>query len=96
MNRNTPRKEPLKGMRNMKGLISLLAGPRSAVLLVLMAHTGALHAQTPQQQAWNILRAGVNEKSTEKRTQAGPRAATSPRGFRGLAHGAGGFGRSED
>ncbi len=54
----------------MKGLISLLARPRSAVLFVLMAQTGALLAQTPQQQAWNILRAGVNEKSTGKRTQA--------------------------
>jgi HEAT repeat protein len=43
---------------------------RSAVLLVLMAHTGALLAQTPQQQAWDILRIGVNQKSTDKRTQA--------------------------
>jgi HEAT repeat protein len=38
------------------------------VLLVLMAP--ALPAQTPQQQAWDILRAGVNQKSTGKRTQA--------------------------
>jgi len=43
---------------------------RSAVLLVLMAHAGALLAQTPQQQAWDILRIGVNQKSTGKRTQA--------------------------
>ena len=43
---------------------------RSAVLLVLMTHTGALVAQTPQQQAWDILHAGVNQKSTDKRTQA--------------------------
>jgi HEAT repeat protein len=54
----------------MKGLIPPLARPRSALLLLLLAHTGALLAQTPQQQAWNILRAGVNEKSTGKRTQA--------------------------
>src|ERR1700730_2389032 len=54
----------------MKGLIPRPARPRSAVLFVLLAHTGALLAQTPQQQAWNILRAGVNEKSTGKRTQA--------------------------
>src|SRR3984893_12440321 len=53
----------------MKGLIPPLARPRSAVLLLLLAHTGALLAQTPQQQAWNVLRAGVNEKSTGKRTQ---------------------------
>src|SRR6202049_1508073 len=52
----------------MKVLIILLA--RSAVLLVFMTHTEALLAQTPQQQAWDILRAGVNEKSTGKRTQA--------------------------
>src|ERR1700730_7835386 len=54
----------------MKGLIPPLARPRSAVLLLLLAHTGALLAQTPQQQAWNILRAGVSQKSAEKRTQA--------------------------
>jgi hypothetical protein len=40
------------------------------VLLVFMAHAGALLAQTPQQQAWNILRIGVKEKSTAKRVQA--------------------------
>ncbi len=70
MNRNTPRTKQLKGLRNMKGPISLRATPRSAVLFVLMAQTGALFAQTPQQQAWNILRAGVNQKNTGKRTQA--------------------------
>jgi HEAT repeat protein len=43
---------------------------RPAVLLVLLAHAGALLAQTAQQQAWDILRAGVNQKSTGKRTQA--------------------------
>jgi HEAT repeat protein len=58
------------GIRNMKSLLSFLARPRPAVLLVLMGGAAALLAQTPQQQAWNILRAGVNEKSTEKRTQA--------------------------
>lgn len=42
----------------------------SAGLLLVMACTGPLLAQTPQQQAWNILRAGVNEKNTGKRTQA--------------------------
>jgi HEAT repeat protein len=40
------------------------------VLLVLMASAGALLAETPQQQAWDILRAGVNRKSIGKRTQA--------------------------
>jgi HEAT repeat protein len=55
-------------MGNMRVLILLLA--RSAVLLVFLAHAGALLAQTPQQQAWGILRAGVNEKSTAKRAQA--------------------------
>jgi HEAT repeat protein len=54
----------------MKGLISLLARPRYAVLLVLMTHAGTLLAQTPREQAWHILRAGVNEKSTGRRTQA--------------------------
>lgn len=35
-----------------------------------MASAGALFAETPQQQAWEMLRAGVNQKSTGKRTQA--------------------------
>jgi HEAT repeat protein len=52
----------------MKHLI--VTTSRYAVLLVLMARAGALHAQTPQQKAWDILRAGVNQKSTGKRTQA--------------------------
>ena len=55
----------------MKVLIPIKAKPRSAapllVLLLLPAHTGALLAQTPQQHAWDILRAGANEKSAGKR-----------------------------
>ena len=70
MNRNVSRTKQLKAMRNMKGLISFLLRPGSAVLMLLMASAGPLLAQTPQQQAWNILRAGVNEKNTGKRTQA--------------------------
>ena len=70
MNRNTSRTVQLKGMRNMKGTISFLVRPASAVFLLVMAYTGPLLAETPQQQAWKILRAGVNEKSTRKRTPA--------------------------
>ncbi len=66
--------ERMKGMRSMKLLIPLSARPRSGVplvlLLVLPVHTPALLAQTPQQSAWDILRAGVNERSTAKRVQA--------------------------
>ena len=58
----------------MKVLIPIKAKPRSAapllVLLLLPAHTGALLAQTPQQHAWDILRAGANEKSAGKRVKA--------------------------
>jgi len=56
----------------MKALISFLAklGSGMLLLLVLAAHTSALFAQNPQQRAWDILRAGVNEKSTGKRVQA--------------------------
>jgi hypothetical protein len=43
---------------------------RYAVLFVLMARPGALLAETPQQQAWDILRAGVNQRRTRKWTQA--------------------------
>jgi HEAT repeat protein len=66
----TPATKPLMAARKMKRLISLVARPRYVVLLVLMARAGALLAQTPQQQAWDILRAGVNQKSTDRRTQA--------------------------
>lgn len=65
-----PRTERLTASRTMKRLISFVARPRYAVLLVLMASAGALLAETPQQQAWDILRAGVNRKSIGKRTQA--------------------------
>jgi HEAT repeat protein len=57
-------------MRKIKALILHLARPSYAVLLVFLAHTGTLLAQTPQEQAWDILRSGVNEKSTAKRVQA--------------------------
>src|SRR5437879_5491536 len=71
MNRHTSRTKPLKGTPHTKGPISLLARPRSAVLFVFfMAQAGALLAETPQQQAWNILRVGVNQENTGKRTQA--------------------------
>src|ERR1700704_1363984 len=66
----TPTTKPLMATRKMKRLISLVARPRYVVLLVLMARAGALFAQTPQEKAWDILRAGVNQKSTGKRTQA--------------------------
>jgi HEAT repeat protein len=62
--------------RQKRGQMTLFIGAinktytRPAVLLVLLAHAGALFAHTPQQQAWDILRAGVNQKNTGKRTQA--------------------------
>src|SRR4029077_2414211 len=68
------RTERLEVIRSMKLLIPLSAKPRSAVplifLLLLPVHTPALLAQTPQQRAWDILRAGVNERSAAKRVQA--------------------------
>jgi HEAT repeat protein len=74
MNRNMPRTEQLKEMRSMKVLIPLSARPRFWVslffLVVLPVHISGLLAQTPQEQAWDILRSGVNEKSTAKRVQA--------------------------
>src|SRR5690348_17141766 len=70
MNRNVSRTRQPKTMRNTKGPISCLVRPGCAVLLLLITCTGPLLAHTPQQQAWNILRTGVNEKNTGKRTQA--------------------------
>src|SRR5260370_28907374 len=68
------RTERLEGMPSMKVLILFSASAGSWVplflLLILPAHTPALLAQNSQQRAWNILRAGVNEKSTGKRVQA--------------------------
>src|SRR5260370_18608872 len=63
-----PRTKRLTAWRTVKRLIG--ATPRYAVLLVFMAHVGALAAETPQQQAWDILHAGLNQKSTGKPTQA--------------------------
>ena len=40
------------------------------LLLTILASAGALFASTPEQQAWGMLRAGVNQRSTGKRTQA--------------------------
>ena len=66
----TPAARVLTAVRKMKLLNSLVARPVFALLLVLMTHGGAILAQTPQEQAWDILRAGVSQKSTGKRTQA--------------------------
>jgi hypothetical protein len=66
----TPKTKLLKATRKMKLLVSLVAGPVYSVLLVLIAHTDALLAQTPQQQAGNTLRAGVNQKIAVERAQA--------------------------
>jgi HEAT repeat protein len=66
----TPGTRRLAALGKMKQLILLVARPRHAVLFLLMAHAGALLAETPQQKAWDILRVGVNQKSTGKRTQA--------------------------
>jgi HEAT repeat protein len=41
-----------------------------AVLLVILANAAQLVAETPEHQAWDMLRAGMNQKSTGKRTQA--------------------------
>jgi hypothetical protein len=47
MNRNTLRTKQLRGMRNMKGLISFLVRPTSAVVMLLVACAGPLLAETP-------------------------------------------------
>jgi HEAT repeat protein len=52
-----------------KRLVFRLTTATCAVLLA-MASAGALFAETPDQQAWNMLRAGLNHGSTGKRTQA--------------------------
>ena len=58
----------------MKLLIPLSPRPGSwtllVSLLVIAIHNPALLAQAPPQRAWNILRAGLNEKSAGKRVQA--------------------------
>ena len=41
-----------------------------AVLFVVVSSSGVLFAQTSEQKAWAMLRAGVNQKSTGKRVQA--------------------------
>ena len=42
----------------------------AAVLSVILASAGALFGETPEQQAWGLLRLGAKEKHTGTRTQA--------------------------
>lgn len=41
-----------------------------AALLVVLTSSGALFAESPEQQAWKMLKAGMAEKNTSKRAQA--------------------------
>jgi HEAT repeat protein len=66
----TPANKLLTTVRKTELLISLVGLPGCAMLLLLMACAGPLFAETPQQQAWNILRAGVHQKSASKHAQA--------------------------
>src|ERR1700722_9045723 len=56
--------------RRSKLLGSLLTGVAYAVLLALIADAGVVSAETPEQQAWDMLRSGVNQKNSGKRFQA--------------------------
>lgn len=42
----------------------------TAALLVILTSAGTLFAGTPEQQAWDMLRSGIKEKSAGTRTQA--------------------------
>jgi HEAT repeat protein len=57
-------------MKFLKEWISILAELKLAWLLPLACCAAVSLGQTPQQQAWNILQAGVSDKSTGRRTQA--------------------------
>ncbi len=57
-------------MKFLKKWISILAGLKLAWLLPLACCAAVSFGQTPQQQAWNILQAGVSDKSTGRRMQA--------------------------
>jgi HEAT repeat protein len=57
-------------MKFLKKRISISAGLKLSWLLPLVCCAAVSLGQTPQQQAWSILEAGVNDKSTGKRTQA--------------------------
>ena len=54
--------------RKKKWLVFQVMTATCAALLTSGA--GALLAETPEQQAWDMLRAGMNQRSTGKRTQA--------------------------
>jgi HEAT repeat protein len=57
-------------MKLLKELISILPKFKFAWVLPLACGAAVALGQTPQQQAWGILQAGVNDTSTGKRTQA--------------------------
>ncbi len=57
-------------MKFLKQWISILAELKLAWLLPLVCCAAVSLGQTPQQQAWSILQAGVDDKSAGRRTQA--------------------------
>jgi HEAT repeat protein len=66
-----------------------MRSPRSgacalAVVFLLLASSQSRSAETPRDQAWAILQANWNEKSTEKRVQAVRVLALLPRDLRAL------------
>jgi HEAT repeat protein len=50
--------------------LCLRAVTATVELLVIVASAGTLYAETPEQQAWDMLRSGAKEKHTGTRTQA--------------------------
>src|ERR1700746_1758710 len=66
----TSKTKLVKAGPKTKLLVSFGVRSAYALLLVLVAPAGAVLAQTPQERAWDILRAGVSQKSAGKRTQA--------------------------
>src|SRR4029077_248169 len=56
--------------RSSTVLGALLTGAAYAVLLAMIAGSISVLAETPEQQAWIMLRSGVRQKNTGKRLQA--------------------------
>src|SRR5579863_141091 len=56
--------------RRRRLLGSFLTTAACAVLLAVSTGAGAASAETPEQQAWDMLRSGVSQKNTGKRFQA--------------------------
>jgi hypothetical protein len=73
------------------GMLRLVAMFGTGAAQVHAATADASLGKTPQHQAWDILQAGLSDKSARRRTKVVLALGLLPRGSEGLGHGGGGL-----